>query len=116
MDDTGTQEVWHTRVGLQTRTGWTNIQMGDPDADRELYELLKAEGYNTYLEDVTVVTADGHTLTNGLKVWDYDLNRGTVMLTTMDSQGWFYVQTDKGRSLMNWERVCVRHPFTKEQA
>lgn len=62
-------------------------------------------------------TADGYEITNGMRVWDYNLRRGVVDLTTLDSDGWFHVHNDGGgQSLMNWERVCVRHPFTREQA
>lgn len=62
-------------------------------------------------------TADGHEITDGMRVWDYNLDRGTVDLSRLDSQGWFDVVTDdRGKSYMNAERVCVRHPFTGERA
>lgn len=69
-------------------------------------------------------TADGVLITDGLRVWDYDLNRGVVdlsnarfMVKYAPSDGWFNVRLDAGgRSLMNAERVCVRHPFTRESA
>lgn len=62
-------------------------------------------------------TADGVEITQGLRVWDYNLERGEVDLTHLDSQGWFDVNVDSGgRSYMNAERVCTRHPFTGERA
>lgn len=62
-------------------------------------------------------TADGVEITDGLRVWDYNLRRGTVDLSRLGTDGWFHVQTDEGGcSLMNAERVCVRHPFTRETA
>jgi hypothetical protein len=62
-------------------------------------------------------TADGVEITDGMRVWDYNLERGTVDLGRLDDLGWFDVRTDDGgRSYMNAERVCVRHPFTRESA
>lgn len=62
-------------------------------------------------------TADGIPIIDGMRVWDYNLRAGTVDLTRLDSDGWFYVKTDDGgSSLMNAERVCVRHPFTGKAA
>lgn len=69
-------------------------------------------------------TADGVPIVDGMRVWDYDLNRGTVdlsnarwMLAYGPFSGWFDVRLDNGgRSLMNAERVAVRHPMTREAA
>jgi hypothetical protein len=64
-----------------------------------------------------VKTADGVEIVNGMRVWDYNLNAGTVDLSRLDDMGWFDVVTDhNGRSYMNAERVCVRHPFTNKEA
>jgi hypothetical protein len=58
-------------------------------------------------------TADGVPLTDKMRVWDYNLETGTVDLSTIDSGGWFDVHLDGGgTSYMNAERVCVAHPFT----
>lgn len=62
-------------------------------------------------------TADGVEITDGMRVWDYNLDRGVVDLSRMGTDGWFDVRTDTGgRSFMNAERICVRHPFTYEEA
>lgn len=63
-------------------------------------------------------TANGVEITDGLRVWDYNLDRGVVDLSSLGSDGWFYVGLDdqRGRTLMNWERVTTRHPFTGELA
>lgn len=62
-------------------------------------------------------TADGVEIVDGMRVWDYNLDAGVVDLSRLDSGGWFDVKTDGGgRSYMNAERVCVRHPFTRVEA
>jgi hypothetical protein len=74
-------------------------------------------------------TIDGHPITDGLWVWDYDLRRAQVNVkaTTWadpDSEfhqywdGWFYMNDAEGRpgSSMNGERMWVRHPRTGELA
>lgn len=62
-------------------------------------------------------TADGVIITQGLPVWDNNLDAGTVDLTQIDSEGWFHVRTVKGgRSLMDAERVHTRHPFSRALA
>lgn len=67
--------------------------------------------------EAPMVTSDGVTITDGMRVWDYNLRAGTVDLSRLDSQGWFNVKTDNGdTSYMNAERVCVRHPFTGKAA
>lgn len=64
-----------------------------------------------------MLTANGVEITDGLKVWDYNLEHGVVDLTSLDSDGWFYVTEDNGaRFLMNSERVTTRHPYTGEIA
>lgn len=62
-------------------------------------------------------TSDGVEIVNGLRVWDYNLETGVVDLTHLDSGGWFDVVLDGGgKSYMNAERVCTRHPYTHESA
>lgn len=76
-------------------------------------------------------TIDGYPITDGMKVWDYDVKRGTTDLSKMtdeilgDSyrtpdpigQYWFEVITDDGgKKLMSDTRVWLYHPFTKEKA
>jgi len=81
----------------------------------------------------TVKSADGHNLHNGLAVWDYDLKLGTVNLNNAHFDGtshdpervWFDVEHPKmpgdlsshpHSSLMNGERVVLRHPTTRQLA
>ena len=76
-------------------------------------------------------TVDRQVITDGMRVWDYDLDRVTVDLSRMtDSvtgeffrepdpmgQYWFDVRTESGgRKTMSDTRVVVRHPFTGEIA
>jgi hypothetical protein len=80
-------------------------------------------------EERSVRTLDRTEVTNGLRVWDYDLQRGIVVfsndasdplrLPDVDNIGqvWFYVEQDAGgRKLMSDTRVWVRHPTTGERA
>jgi len=63
-------------------------------------------------------TSDGHPITHGLAVWDYNVKPGLVSLDQLGDDGWFEV-VGKGQtrgSLMNSERVCVRHPYTGQLA
>lgn len=65
----------------------------------------------------TRYTADRKRITDGLAVWDYNLNVGRVVLSTIDGEGWFNVVDDNGDcSLMNGERVRTAHPSTGEAA
>lgn len=63
-------------------------------------------------------TADGAPITDGMAVWDYNLEPGFVSLSRLGNDGWFDVckpgQT-RGNS-MNAVRVCVRHPSTNQLA
>jgi hypothetical protein len=70
-------------------------------------------------------TADGVEITDGLVVWDYDMDLSRVSLadtTGMDSpwgfDGWFGLRTvsDNRRKLMNGERMVTVHPFTRQRA
>ena len=74
-------------------------------------------------------TLDHVQITDGLAVWDYNLDRGFVRLD-FDREGdyaiggpkwdgWFEVVAapgDRLGSLMNGERVWTRHPSTGEKA
>lgn len=63
-------------------------------------------------------TADGHAIREGMAVWDYNLDPGTVTLKRLGDDGWFEVcksGQNRGTS-MNAERVCVRHPVTRQLA
>lgn len=65
----------------------------------------------------TMRTADGVKITDGLAVWDYNLNPGTIALASLDTGGWFDVYSPDGaRSYMNAERVGTRHPHTRQMA
>jgi hypothetical protein len=71
-----------------------------------------------------VKTANGVTITNGLRVLDYDYEIGTVDLDYRDPypetnqnnghvEWWFYVRRDSGgHKLMSESRVTTRHPST----
>jgi hypothetical protein len=70
-------------------------------------------------------TVDGVEITDGLLVWDYDLDLSRVSFadtTGMDSawgfDGWFGLLTVSGdrRKLMNGERMVTVHPFTRQRA
>lgn len=70
-------------------------------------------------------TADGYPITDGMAVWDYNLERGYVRLADAFEDGgpggpvWFLVVPTPDARLghsMNGERVCIRHPFTGESA
>lgn len=70
-------------------------------------------------------TVDGVVITDGLVVWDYDLDLSRVSFahtTGMDSargfDGWFTVLTIPGgdRKLMNGERMVTVHPGTRQRA
>lgn len=74
-------------------------------------------------------TANGVTITHGLRVFTNDMETGTVDLEYEDAEPetnqnnghvewWFYVNRDNGRGhkLMSESRVATRHPFTGEPA
>jgi len=64
-------------------------------------------------------TSDRVEITDGLAVWDYNLDPGYVALSQLGSDGWFNVVRnpgDRNGSLMNAERVCVRHPYSGQLA
>lgn len=60
-------------------------------------------------------TFDGVKITEGLRVWDHNLDSGAVTFAGVRTDsgywdGWFHVALDKGgRSYMNAERVRTRH-------
>jgi hypothetical protein len=91
----------------------------------QTWDVLVTHGNITLVDDGgmsryvrTRYTADGKRITDGMAVWDYDLAVGTVVLSTMDSDGWFNVAIagEDRRSLMNGERVITRHPRTGQSA
>ena len=68
-------------------------------------------------------TFDGVKITEGLRVWDHNVDSGAVtfegapLIDTEYWDGWFYVVLDKGgQSYMNAERVRVRHHTTFKRA
>jgi hypothetical protein len=74
-------------------------------------------------------TIDGHKITDGLRVWDYDLRpsvvdvKGTKWADPKSEfhkywDGWFEMRTIDGKrsSTMNGERMWVRHPSTGKLA
>lgn len=76
------------------------------------------KGCEFLISTFTAHTADGHAITDLLPVWDYNLEPGYVNLKRLGDDGWFEVVA-KGRergSMMNAERVCVRHPRTGQLA
>lgn len=76
--------------------------------------------------DGVLTNDNGVDIVNGLRVWDYDLEPGTVVIDANEQShpdydfhkywdGWFHVYTDDGRrKLMNGSRLWVRHPHTGE--
>ena len=65
-----------------------------------------------------VKTADGYLIVDKMAVWDYNLRPGYVNLDTLDSTGWFNIVDRDGNrmSMMNAERICVRHPSSHDAA
>lgn len=63
-------------------------------------------------------TSDGHQITDGMAVWDYNLRPGFVRLSRLSDDGWFEVCApgEERGSMMNAERVCVRHPSSGDAA
>lgn len=70
-------------------------------------------------------TVDGFPVTDGLVVWDYDMDLSRVSFahtSGMDSpwgfDGWFGLLrvSDGARKLMNGERMVTRHPRTRQLA
>ncbi len=68
-------------------------------------------------------TIDGHQIVDGLRVWDYNLDRSIVDVAASRAEseywnGWFEMRSPEGkrRSSMNGERMWVRHPTTGEKA
>lgn len=65
-------------------------------------------------------TSDGHRITDGMAVWDYNLEPGYVNLKRLGDDGWFEVckrkNSDERGSLMNNVRVCVHHPYSGQDA
>lgn len=70
-------------------------------------------------------TADGVPIVDGMRVWDYNLDRGVVDLSEgrrrigygLPFTGWFDVRLDGGgRSWVDASRVATRHPMTREVA
>lgn len=63
-------------------------------------------------------TADGVKITDGMAVWDYNLRPGFVNLKRLAEDGWFEVCApgEERGSMMNAERVCVRHPSSGDLA
>lgn len=83
-------------------------------------------------EHTSEKTLDGYPIEQGLRVWDYDLQPGSIDLSDTESYDWqkcccgrcpngrtlwFHVDHGDGRrSLMNSERVWVIHPFDHTRA
>ena len=68
-------------------------------------------------------TVDRVEITDGLWVWDYDLDLSrisfadTSMLNSEHFDGWFSLWSLEGRrKLMNGERMVTVHPFTRQPA
>lgn len=98
-------------------------EIGRKAAEQQAAEKVEAPSLN----GKPLRTADGVPITENLAVWDYDLNPGRITLWTKSGDympnarygwdGWFYVIGRNGeRALMNAERVCSRHPFTRKRA
>ena len=75
-------------------------------------------GCNVLIAKFDRRTADGVPITDGMAVWDYNLDAGFVSLAHLGDDGWFEVcrpGQNRGTS-MNADRVCVRHPSTYQTA
>lgn len=79
--------------------------------------LYHFKGCAVLIANFKARTADGVEITHGLPVWDYDLRPGYVNLKRLGDDNWFEVSGDgvSRGSLMNAERVCVRHPRTGQK-
>lgn len=68
--------------------------------------------------DDRFVTADGVRIVDGLRVWDYDREPGSVDFDATRPErdfwnGWFLVRRDTGgHSYMNGDRLATRDPST----
>lgn len=77
------------------------------------------KGCAVLLANFKARTADGFEIKDGMAVWDYNLDPGYVSLKLLGDDGWFEVvknQGDRRGTLMNYERVYVRHPSTGKLA
>ena len=65
-------------------------------------------------------TIDGYEVFEGMRVWDYDLEPGTLTLENPhESHGvlWYTVNRDKGgNSTMDSKRLWFRHPTDGKKA
>ncbi|MDQ3222058.1 MAG: hypothetical protein M3Q75_01055 [Gemmatimonadota bacterium] len=64
-------------------------------------------------------TANGVKITEGLRVWDNNLDRVIVSIPTpYGDEGWFDTLTEDGRrgGMSNGERMTTVNPFTGERA
>lgn len=79
--------------------------------------LVFDEGMSRYIRTIRTADRGRAPITDGMAVWDYNLNPGRVVLSSVDQDGWFYVDTaNAGRSLMNGDRVWTVHPITGASA
>ena len=76
--------------------------------------MLSLQGYRT---------VDGVEITDGMLVWDYDLDLSRVSFRDTyvgfhEFDGWFTVFAvgNGERKIMNGERMVTVHPFTRQRA
>lgn len=110
-------------MGQIKTTGRVFVAEAHNFGGRAPFDTLVRTGWATLVNDGdmsrwvrTRYTADRKRITDGLAVWDYNLNAGRVVLSTIDGEGWFNVDTADGRSLMDGVRVTTVHPFTRQTA
>lgn len=92
--------------------------MNASNCDCPTPEVFHYNGCPVLIARFKQCTADGVTITDGMVVWDYNLEAGYVSLARLGDDGWFEVcKPGQNRgSLMNNVRVCVRHPFSAQLA
>lgn len=115
------------RDAVDSVTAWREAVDGPSGDAEEAAGHAMADAIGALIDalreyDVRFVTADGVHIVDGLRVWDYDREPGTVDFAATEPEraywdGWFRVRRDAGgHSLMNGDRLAVRDPFTGEQA
>lgn len=118
-----TEDMTRDAQNVIKQNGRVFVAEADNFGGSAVFAVLVAHGWATLVNDGdmsrwvrTRYTADRKRITDGLAVWDYNLNPGRVVLSTIDGEGWFNVDTADGRSLMDGVRVTTVHPHTRQTA